>query len=256
MPAPLALVTGGHKRIGAAIAAALAAKGYAVAIHGSRDADPSPELLAAFEASSADWRGFTADFTDPAAAAALMAEASAHFGRPPELLVNNASTFGADRFDDVTHVDLMTHYAVNCAAPVLLSQAFAASGSQDDNWSGRSIVNILDQRIAHPHGDQFAYTLSKIALEGATRAMARVLAPGIRVNAVAPGLTLATEDYSDAQTARLGERMPLGSLSTAQQIADAVLYLAGAEGTTGQTVYVDGGAHMIAFDRDFMHMDR
>jgi NAD(P)-dependent dehydrogenase (short-subunit alcohol dehydrogenase family) len=76
------------------------------------------------------------------------------------------------------------------------------------------------------------------------------------VNAVAPGLTIATSDYDDAQMERLAGLMPLDSLPTAEQIAQAVLYLANATATTGQTLYVDGGAHMTSFDRDFMHMAR
>src|SRR3546814_9160490 len=77
-----------------------------------------------------------------------------------------------------------------------------------------------------------------------------------RVNAVAPGLTLATEDYSGGQIERLAARMPLGALPTPDQVAEAVLYLARAEAVTGQTIFVDGGAHLAPMERDFVHLER
>ena len=95
-----------------------------------------------------------------------------------------------------------------------------------------------------------------MALAGLTRLSASTLAPQIRVNAVAPGLTIATSDYDEGQMERLAKLMPLERLPQAEQIAEAVLYLAGAGVVTGQTVYVDGGAHLRSYDRDFMHLCR
>jgi pteridine reductase len=116
------------------------------------------------------------------------------------------------------------------------------------------VVNILDQRIRHPGADQLSYTLSKQALSGATETLARALAPKVRVNAVAPGLTLPTEEYRPAQMVQLAKMMPLERLPDPDEIADAVLWLAGAESVTGQTIFVDGGASMKAFDRDFLFL--
>ncbi|MEJ7927379.1 SDR family oxidoreductase [Sphingobium sp. AN641] len=247
----LALVTGGHRRLGGAISAALAGAGYMLAIHGSHDTRLDSSLALALEANETPWHGFVCDFTDPESAEDLIAAISTHFGRAPDLLVNSAAIFGQDRLEDVTADDLARHYAVNCIAPALLTKAFATvpGGGVD-----RCIVNILDQRVDHPHGDQFAYTLSKIALAGLTRMTARTLAPRVRVNAVAPGLTIATADYDDDQMERLAGAMPLDRLPLPEQIAEAVLYLANATAVTGQTVYVDGGAHLRSYDRDFMHI--
>lgn len=249
----LALVTGGHRRLGAVIAAALAQAGFSLAIHGSQDTRLDSALALALERHGTEWEGFVADFADPESAEEMIGAVALHFGRPPDLLVNGAAIFGQDRLEDVTAADLMRHYAVNCAAPTLLTKAFATvpAGATD-----RCIVNILDQRIDHPHGDQLAYTLSKQALAGLTRMTAASLAPRVRVNAVAPGLTIATPDYEDAQMERLAALMPLARLPLAEQIAEAVLYLANASAVTGQTLYVDGGAHMVSFDRDFMHLGR
>jgi Dehydrogenases with different specificities (related to short-chain alcohol dehydrogenases) len=249
----LALVTGGHRRLGGVISAAFARAGYSLAIHGSHDTRLDSPLALAFEEHKTEWDGFTVDFADPEGAEELVALVAERFGRPPDVLVNSAAIFGQDRLDNVTADDLMRHYAVNCAAPTLLTKAFATvpAGTGD-----RCIVNILDQRIDHPHGDQLAYTLSKMALAGLTRLSASTLAPQVRVNAVAPGLTIATPDYDDDQMQRLAQMMPLECLPQAEQIAEAVLYLAGASAVTGQTLYVDGGAHLRSYDRDFMHLCR
>ena len=249
----LALITGGHRRLGGVIAAGFARAGYSLAIHGSHDTRLDSALALTLDENGTEWDGFTADFADPESAEELVAKVAERFGRPPDILVNSAAIFGQDRLDNVSAEDLMRHYAVNCAAPALLTKAFATipAGVAD-----RCIVNILDQRIDHPHADQLAYTLSKSALAGLTRLSAASLAPHIRVNAVAPGLTIATPDYDEAQMERLQSAMPLGRLPLAEQIAEAVLYLAQASAVTGQTLYVDGGAHMRSYDRDFMHMGR
>lgn len=249
----LALVTGGHRRLGGIISAAFAQAGYSLAIHGSHDTRLDSHLALTLEDNATEWDGFTVDFADPEGAEELVALVAERFGRPPDVLVNSAAIFGQDRLDSVNAGDLMRHYAVNCAAPTLLTKAFATvpAGTGD-----RCIVNILDQRIDHPHGDQLAYTLSKMALAGLTRLSASTLAPQIRVNAVAPGLTIATPDYDDVQMERLSTLMPLARLPQAEEIAQAVLFLAGASAVTGQTLYIDGGAHLRSYDRDFMHLCR
>jgi NAD(P)-dependent dehydrogenase (short-subunit alcohol dehydrogenase family) len=250
--APLALVTGGHRRLGAVIAEHLARAGYALAIHGSHDIDLDLGLAEALRAENSIWHGFVADFEQPDNAASLIDNVRETFGRAPDLLVNSAALFGQDVLDNVTATDLMRHYTVNCMAPVLLTKAFAAAGQAGQQ--NRNIINILDQRLAHPHGDQLSYTLAKQALAGFTQIAARSLAPHIRVNAIAPGLTIATADYSKEQVERLAAMMPLGRLPSPDQIAQAVVYLAGARAVTGQVLTVDGGAHMQSYARDFMHL--
>jgi NAD(P)-dependent dehydrogenase (short-subunit alcohol dehydrogenase family) len=183
---------------------------------------------------------------------ALLPAVEASFGRPPDLLVNNAALFGDDDWRSATMEAMLAHYAVNAAAGVALACAFADRLGPE----GRGVVvNIVDQRIASPHGDQLSYTLSKQAAAGATRTLARTLAPRLRVCAVAPGLTIPTADYSTAQLERLAARMPLGRLPRPGDVAAAVLYLAGAEATTGQILFVDGGAWLESFERDFVYLE-
>lgn len=244
---PLALVTGGCRRLGAAIAAALAGAGWDLALHSHRDDAIEPTLADAAAAAGAECHRLCADLEDASAVAGLIAAVAARAGRAPDLLVNNASRFVDDRPATVTQEALLSLYAVNCAAPVLLARDAAAAGA-------RTVVNILDQRIASPPGDQFAYTLAKLALAGATEILARELAPGTRVCGVAPGLTLPTADYAAGALSRIAAEMPLARLPDPAAIADAVLYLARADAVTGQVLFVDGGAHLRHYPRDFVYM--
>jgi NAD(P)-dependent dehydrogenase (short-subunit alcohol dehydrogenase family) len=245
---PLALVTGGCRRLGAAICVALARAGYDIALHSSPSSAPEAGLGDRLAATGARWRHLTADLSDEAAVAGLVPAVVSAFGRAPVLLVNNAARFDQDTPQTVTQGALVDHYLVNCAAPLLLAKAIATQGGP------AAIVNILDQRIAAPHGDQFSYTLAKLALAEATTILARQFAPAVRVSAVAPGLTLASPDYDEGRMARAADLMPLRLLAQPEEIADAVVWLAQARAVTGQVLFVDGGAHLRHYDRDFVFL--
>jgi NAD(P)-dependent dehydrogenase (short-subunit alcohol dehydrogenase family) len=247
-PRPLALVTGGLHRVGAAIAARLARAGYDLALHRRREGEADADLVTAITAAGVDHAIFSADLGTTGAAEHLFAEVAAHFGRAPALIVNNASLFAEGDIGALKGAELDSALAVNLSAPVLLTQALFAHGGVG------SVVNILDQRVRNPVPDQIAYTLSKQALWQATRTLALACAPRIRVNAVAPGLTLPTPDYEDGRMERMASLMPLSRLPTPADIADAVLYLAQARSVTGQTLFVDGGANLTAYARDFAHL--
>lgn len=248
----LALVTGGLHRVGAAIAALLAADGYDLALHAHRPGEPDPALAEALALHGRRWAVFPADLADPPAVEALILQVTAHFGEAPDALVNSASVISEGAWADISQGELARHLAVNFTAPVLLTRSFAAA------LGGRAgaVVNILDQRVRNPPVDQAAYTASKLALASVTQVMARAFAPGLRINAVAPGMTLAGDDYDAAQWDRLTAAMPLGRSSAPADIAGAVSYLLAAEAVTGQTLYVDGGANLESFARDFVHMLR
>lgn len=250
--APLALITAGTRRVGAAIAAELARAGWRLALHARADAALDPELAVVLAQSGAGHACFRADLADDAARDQLWDQVCA-WGGVPALLVNNASLFGDDTAATATPESIRRHQAVNCDAPVQLTQALWRD--TPDGAQASSIL-LLDQRIAHPHGEQFSYTLSKLALAAALPLLARALAPRLRVNAVAPGLTLPTADYTLAQMQRLAARMPLQRLPDPAGIASAVVWLAGADAVTNQTLFVDAGAHMVAYDRDFVALER
>jgi len=249
----LALITGGFRRLGAAIASRLAAEGWSLALHCRTEREPEGDLAAMLTAMRTDWHGFAADLADNEAVSGMMEHVVQHFGEPPQLLVNNAAAFEWDDAASVTGASLTMHHAINAVAPVLLATSLAKAMRDDQR---ASVVNILDQRVRHPGGDQLSYTLSKQTLAGATETLARALAPKVRVNGVAPGLTIPTEDYLPAQMLALEQAMPLGLLPEPDDIADAVLWLASAQATTGQTLFVDGGASLKSWDRDFVFLGR
>ncbi|MEP2103715.1 MAG: SDR family oxidoreductase [Parasphingorhabdus sp.] len=249
----LALVTGGVRRLGAHIAAELADAGYALALHGHSDAEPDDRLMKALKNNDSQWEGFVADFGDDGAAADLLDAVGQRFGRMPDLLVNNASLFEYDDAGSLTGQSLESHMKINMMAPTLLTTLLARQVPEGER---AAVINIVDQRVRNPNGDQLSYTLSKQALAESVRSLAVACAEKLRVNGVAPGLTLKTEDYSGDQMDRLATNMPLNRLSSPDDIATAVRYLAGADSVTGQILFVDGGAHMKSFDRDFMFMER
>ena len=247
--APLALITGGKRRLGADIAARLAKAGYALALVSHLDKQPEDGLLEMLNEQQSEWHPFVADLDDPKNATPLITTVSAHFGRVPDLLVNNAAMFGQDDWTDMDAQSLETHFRLNTFAPLLLSQALVKVAS-----SQVAIVHVTDQRTANPPVDQISYTLSKQALAASVRTMAKAFGAKARVNAVAPGLVIVTDDYAPGQAERLAAMMPLKALPDPQGVADAVLFLASARHVTGQTIFVDGGAHLESFGRDFVHL--
>jgi NAD(P)-dependent dehydrogenase (short-subunit alcohol dehydrogenase family) len=252
MARPLALVTGGWRRIGAAIARKLAGEGWDLALHAhhadARDAALESDLREA----GAAVHLVHGDLADAGFVAAMVGKVSTIGGQVPTLLVNCASLFHDDDIASVTRESLDQHFAVNLHAPVLLTRALADALGDEQG----AVVHVLDQRVANPVPDQLGYTLSKQALHASVRTLARALAPRIRVNAVAPGLTLPSPDYGEAQWQRLADLMPLGHLPDPAEIADAVAWLAQARSVTGQTIFVDAGAHLEAYPRDFVHLGK
>jgi pteridine reductase len=252
----LALVTGGYRRLGAAIAARLATEGWTLALHyrpkdNQSAPEPEEELTRALQDHQTRWHHFPADLANGDAVVALIPEITAYFGAPPSLLINNASCFANDDAKNITGQELAHYHSVNVSAPVILATALAKILPAEEN---ACVINILDQRVRQPGVDQLGYTLSKQALWMATDTLARALAPHVRVNAVAPGLTLPTPDYHPEQMRAIAREMPLNLLPTPQDVADAVLWLQRAKATTGQTIFVDGGANLKSFARDFLFM--
>jgi len=249
----LALVTGGVRRLGAHIAGRLAQAGYTLALHGHSDAVPEDGLVSTFDNCGTKWCGFVSDFGDDGAAGTLLDDVVHHFGCAPDLLINNASVFDYDDAQTLDEASLEKHMKVNMMLPTLLTTALSGRllGTQR-----AAVVNIIDQRVRNPNSDQLSYTLSKQALAASVRTLATACADRLRVNGVAPGLTIETKDYGTGQMKRLANLMPLRRLSSPNDIADAVCYLAEAQSVTGQIIFVDGGAHMKSFDRDFMFMEQ
>ena len=177
--ARLALVTGGHRRLGAAISARLARAGWSLAIHGAQDAEPDDALADALVGTGCAWRGFIADLSDPAAVDGLLPAVAAHFGAMPTLIVNNAARFDQDDATSATAASVAAHHAINVAAPLALALALHRAGGQG------AVVHIVDQRVRNPVPDQLSYSLSKAMLadgtvDAANKPAAQVLATSAR----------------------------------------------------------------------------
>jgi NAD(P)-dependent dehydrogenase (short-subunit alcohol dehydrogenase family) len=236
-PTGTALITGGARRIGRAIALTLAQAGYAVVLHANRSRGEAAALASLIAGQGGTAQVVAADLADADAVERLVPEA-ARFGTLT-LLVNNAGEFEDDDIAGLSRAQLERTLAVNLTAPVMLAKAFAAQAP-----AGSSIVNVLDQRVLKPTPRFFSYSLSKAALHAATVTMAQALSPRVRVNAVAPGPTLPSPRQTEGDFAAQAASLPLGRGPSPADIAAAVLYLAGANAVTGVTLPVDGGQHV------------
>ena len=236
----VALVTGGARRIGRAITLALVDAGYAVAIHADHAAVDAATLCADIEKMGGLAAVVRGDLADYAAVAALVPSAVAALG-PLTLLVNSAAMFEPDEIGHLDPALFDRQIAVNLRAPLFLAQAFA---TQARDGADASIVNLLDQRVLKPTPQFMSYTLAKSALHTATRTLAQALAPKVRVNAVAPGPTLASARQQPEDFARQAAAVPLGRGPAPEEIAAAVVFLSQARSVTGQTLAVDGGQHI------------
>ena len=235
-----ALVTGGARRIGRAIALAAHNAGYAVAVQANRSVAEAEALRDEIVRAGGRAAVVRADLSDHAAVAALIAAAAAAVG-PLTLLVNNAAMFEPDAIGALEVKRFDRQFAVNLRAPLFLSEAFAAQAPPNAN---AAIVNILDQRVFKLTPHFVSYTLAKSALHAATQMLAQALAPNVRVNAVAPGPTMASARQQAEDFARQAAAVPLGHGPSADEIAAAVIYLAGAQSVTGVTLAVDGGQRL------------
>lgn len=241
MAVPWALVTGAGKRVGRALAEAAAIAGYAVVVHVHRSLAEGTAVLEDIRARGGTAAMAVGDLQDPAGPEAVMAQALEHAGGRLSLLVNNAACFDFDRLATVEAPTFDRQIAVNLRAPLLLSQGFAAA--LPDGGKGQ-IINLSDQRTRHLNANYVSYSLSKAGLDALTRMLALDLAPRIRVNAIAPGLPLAAEGMSPSRVAQIVQEMPLGTGGSVDAITAAFRYLLTAEAVTGETIAVDGGAHL------------
>ncbi|MFE8645609.1 SDR family oxidoreductase [Sphingomonas sp. NCPPB 2930] len=256
--APLAprtvLVTGAGRRLGREIALALAAGGWQVAVHYRHSEADAIETVAGCRRHSPASALFHADLQDEAAVRALVPRVVAHFGGL-DAVVNNASLFAHDDVQSFGFDALERHLRSNTAAPILLAQALHAHLQDRGSAPGRGVVvNLLDQKLWNPNPDFLSYTLSKAALEAANTLLAQALAPVLRVVGVAPGLTLTSHLLSDEKFAALHRLSPLGRSSSAEDVVATVKFALDNRSITGTTLLVDGGQHLMKFERDFSLM--
>ncbi len=241
---PIALITGGARRIGATIAQALHGIGYRVAVHYRHSAAEATALVAALEHirphSTSLHRG---DLSQPGNCARIIDETLAVHGAL-HLLINNAAEFFPTRLADTTEAQWQTLFNTNLKAPYFLAQAAAAALSDQRG----AIINITDIYGERPLNGHTVYCTTKAGLIMLTQALAVEMAPLVRVNAVSPGVILWPEVDGDVrQRQALCAKIPLQIQGAPEDVAQAVCFLAQqADYMTGQIVRIDGG-RSVAF---------
>jgi NAD(P)-dependent dehydrogenase (short-subunit alcohol dehydrogenase family) len=239
-----AIVTGGAKRIGAAICRALAADGWHLLIHYNRSRHEA-EALAAELGNAATVQ---AELAEPDCGQRI-------FGAlgglpPPRLLVNNASRFAYDSAGDFDVTSWDAHLDINLRAPALLSRAFAAAAGQG------LIVNLLDAKLAQPNPDFFSYTVSKFGLAGLTELTARAFAPRIRVCGIAPAVTLVSGEQSGENFDAVHTLNALRRGIDIEHILSALRFIIATPTMTGQTITLDGGQRFLSLPRDVQLLEK
>ena len=235
-----ALVTGAGKRLGRAMAEALGAAGFAVAVHCNASTAEAEAVAAGLRERGGRACVLRASLDDEAAVARLVPDAAAALG-PVGVLVNNASVFERDEWDDASRASWDAHLQPNLRAPFVLMQALAhglPAGAEG------AIVNLLDQRVWSLTPHFVSYTVSKAALWALTQQMALALAPRVRVNAIGPGPALPSPRQTADQFARQCASVPLGRGTGPEEVAQALLALLALRSVTGQMLALDGGQHL------------
>ena len=237
-----ALITGSAVRVGRETALACARAGMQVVIHYNRSREKAEELCSLIaQEGSRSWT-LQADFTQADQFDAFIGQVIETAG-PLFLLVNNASSFPESALDSMTLDNLVQQIEVNAWAPFALGRAFSR------RITDGCIINLLDQRIASFDWKHVSYILSKQLFAAMSRMMAVAFAPGIRVNGIAPGLILPPENEPVSYIERLANTVPLKRHGDPADIAESVLFLASSSYITGETIFVDGGRHLIEYQR-------
>lgn len=235
-----ALVTGGAKRLGRAVALALGEAGFNVAVHfatSQADAAATADTLRGMGRNSVTLR---ADLAREAETATLLPAATAALG-PIGVLVNNASVFERDEWHDASRESWDAHIEPNLRAPFVLAQAFAHALPEAAEGV---VINLLDQRVWSPTPHFISYSLSKAGLWWLTQSLALALAPRIRVNAIGPGPAMPSPRQSTEAFARQAASVPLGHGTSPDEVGRAARAMLELPAMTGQMIALDGGQHL------------
>lgn len=231
-----ALVTGGAVRVGQAIAMVLAQAGYDIALHYNTHFKEAEETQALVEAIGQACTLHQADLKTCDHDALVRQAHDAHNGL--SVLINNAAIFSRAEFLETTPELFDDHMALNFRAPFFCSQAFAKYCKKGN------IINITDAYVSKYSTAYTAYMLSKKAFGEATKMMAKSLAPDIRVNAIAPGITELSDDVAELRDAKT-KSLPLKRVANLADITKSLIHLIDHDAITGQTIYLDGGELLL-----------
>jgi pteridine reductase len=234
----VALVTGAGRRLGRAIALALADRGAILAIHYRNSKAEAEAVVAQIQSAGGRAQIFHADLENVTEIERMTAEVVAAFGRI-DVLINSASIFVKKSLEEITERDWDSNFDTNLKAPFFLSKFAGASMRQ--NGAGK-IINLGDSAAIRPYKNFIPYSISKAGLIGLTRSLAKALAPEVQVNCIALGPVMPPDHYDAAEIDRLRKLTLTKRLGTAEDVARAVLFLCeGTDFATGSTLMLEGG---------------
>lgn len=237
----VALVTGGARRVGRALALRLSQAGCRLAVHYRRSAKEAAATAADCRARGVQAEVFQADLNDTADATQLVQRVLTRFDRL-DVLINNASVFERMNLAEFDLEAWERALRVNLTAPLMLTHAARDALGR----VGGRVINLCDAATARPWPDYLAYTVSKGALETLTKALARALAPEVNVVGIAPGIVAWPQDYSQDTRDRLVAEVPLGRAGTPEDIAAAVYFvLSEGDYISGAILPIDGGRSVV-----------
>jgi len=275
-----ALVTGAGKRLGREIALGLARAGWRVAVHYRSSEAEALQTAADCLQAFAQWQAqvglkatgsdasaslndtqlqlqhfiFKADLANEEDARKLLPQVVSQLGRV-DAVINSAALFEHDDVQSFSYANMAQHWASNTGAAIVLAQALHQHCQSRGAQAAETVViNMLDQKLWNPNPDFLSYTLSKAALEAANTLLAQALAPLVRVVGVAPGLTLTSHMLDDDKFQKLHTLSPLGRSSSVEEVVSSVVFAVHNRAITGTTLLVDGGQHLMKFERDFSLM--
>lgn len=235
----IALVTGAGRRVGRALAVALGARGATVAVHYHASERGAAETVREIADRGGRAQPFQADLSRPTAPEQLVAAVVGALGGL-DVLVNSAASMERTPFGETDVAQWDRIHALNLRAPFFLSQAAAPHLRTRRG----AIVNIADLAAYETWPGYVPHGLTKAGIVHLTRSLARVLAPDVRVNAIAPGTVLLPDDWHPEDAERLDRTTPLRRQGSPDDVSSAMLFLLDADYITGETIIVDGGRHI------------
>lgn len=244
--APVALVTGAARRLGAEMVRRLGREGFRVALHCNTSRAEAEAIAAEVRRDGGACEVIAGDLAEKVQVHRIWDETLDRFG-PVSLLVNNASAFRNDDIFGVEDSVFDTHVAVNLKAPVWLTERLAA---QRDLPDGALVVNMLDNKCFAPNPDFFTYTLSKSALHTATTLCAMRFSGRPRVCGIAPSITLISGKQTEENFQKSARINPLRRRVAPSDICDALMALWQSPGLNGEVLVLDGGQTLWRLDRD------
>lgn len=231
----VALVTGAGRRIGRSLAVALGREKMRVAVHYHSAGADADKTVAMIETGGGTAMAFQYDLTDSAAPQALVAAVISKMGTP-DVVINSAAVMQRTPVGEATSQQWDSMFALNLRAPFFISQAAASAMTGEG-----AIVNIADLAAFETWPAYIPHAITKAGVVKMTESLARVLAPKVRVNCIAPGAVLLPDDWDEGTARRFADTTPLKRLGDPSDVVEAMLYFLRADYVTGETLVVDGG---------------